>query len=86
MGLVSNYNGFDVKIRHTDLTEELVPGATIKIYDATNLAELIEVVADVDGWVAPGTVDVPAGTVLRFRLENHLGMCGYFEDITVEVP
>lgn len=86
MGFNSTYNGFDVKIRNADRTETPVPDAIVKIYDASSMAELGEALADGSGFVASGSVDVPVGTVLRFRIENHHGMSGYAEDVTVENP
>ncbi len=86
MAASSTYVGFDVKIRNADRTETPVPFATVKIYDGVSLAELDEVTADENGFVATGLVFVEVGTLVRFRVEGHLGMSGYAEQITVDTP
>jgi hypothetical protein len=78
----SNYEAFDVKIFNDEGTETLLAGVTLKVYDATNLADLPDVTADGSGQVAAGTLNVAAGTVVRFRLENSMGRAGYWEHVT----
>jgi hypothetical protein len=78
----SNYAGFDVKIRNADRSEVPVAGATVKIYDAVSLAELATVVADGAGFVAGDVLAVAVGTTVRFRVETHLGMSGFAEQVT----
>lgn len=78
----SNYEGFDVSIRDFAGVLIPVPSVTVKVYDATNVADLDDLESDTDGNVAAGTLDVEAGTTIRFRVENYLGLAGVLEQVT----
>lgn len=67
----SNYVAFDVYKRPTPLSNQwvLVPGATVKVRDITNSANLSDLMADGAGHVAGGTLAVAVGTLIRFRYE-----------------
>ena len=55
---------------------------TVKVFDASNLVDLDDVVSDSEGVVAGGSLDVDAGTVVRFRVENYLGLAMSIEQVT----
>ena len=78
----SNFEQFDVV--YYDSAGQAVPiaDAVVEVYDVTHAADLDPVTADGDGVVAPGTVDVADGTVIRFRVEGYLGAAGALEQIT----
>lgn len=78
----STYEGFDVTYRDPAGVLQPVPSVTIKVYDATHVASLSDLTADVAGHVAAGTLSVDAGTVVRFRVESYLGMAGVLEQVT----
>ena len=61
-----------------------VAGATVKVYDATNAVDLPDLETDSEGMVAPGNLDVAIGTTIRVRVENHLGLAGAGEFVTLE--
>lgn len=78
----SNFQAFDLSIDNGDGTTTALPDVTIKVYDATNVADLGDLVSDGDGNVAAGVLPVDAGTVVRFRVEDYLGLAGALEQVT----
>lgn len=78
----SNYTAFDVKIDNGDGTTTPVPDATVNVFNATDVDELDPLTADSDGHVAGGSLAVDVGTIVYFRIENHLGLAGVLEQTT----
>jgi hypothetical protein len=79
---MSNYHSFDLKFRGDAGEPVPLPNVTIKVFDATNLEDLPDLETDENGIVAGGTLDVPVGTVVRFRVEHHLGMARHVTQVT----
>lgn len=80
---MSAYAGFDVLIDDGSGVVTPVAGATVKVYDVTAAAALADLTTDGSGHVAAGTYPaVPAGRVLRFRIDNLLGRSGLAEQVT----
>jgi len=87
--MASNYTGFDVKIDNDDGTTTFVPLQVVHAYDVTNMAPLADVTSDAAGVVAPGSVPVAPGTLVRFYFvipiaagNPNVGVCGYTEVFT----
>lgn len=78
----SNYDTFDVLKRNSDGTITPLGGVTINIWDSANNASLGTTTSDANGVVAAGTVSVPVGTKIIFRLENYFGRAGDTDQIT----
>ncbi|HWQ34342.1 MAG TPA: hypothetical protein VNQ79_15950 [Blastocatellia bacterium] len=79
----SNYVAFDVLIENNG---QAVPaaGATVKVWNVTADADLgVTLTADSSGIVAAGTLNVPAGTLVRFRVEDFHGRAGFAEQTTI---
>lgn len=78
----SSYATFDVVKRGRDGATTKLAGVQLKIYDATGNASLGTVVTDAGGVVPAGTVNVAAGTLILFRIENYQGMAGSIPQVT----
>lgn len=79
---MSNYPGFEVKIDNDDGSQTMLPLQTLKVYDVTNDEALDDVNSDANGLVAAGTLDVDAGTRIRFSFSRPDGICGFAEIFT----
>jgi len=82
----SVYGTFNVLLFNSaDSSVKTVPGATVKLYDATNHVDLgVTLTADSFGNIAAGAVAVAAGTVVRFRVEDDgHGRAGWCAQTTV---
>jgi len=80
--VASNYAAFDVMFENDDGTTTPAALETVHVYDATALAALADLTADVNGHIPAGTVTGAAGTVLRFWVNHGDGRVGYAETIT----
>jgi hypothetical protein len=78
----SNYASFEVKIDNDDGTTTPVASETVTVYDVTNDEALDDLTSDVDGHIAAGTLDVAAGTSVRFSVALADGRTGYKEEVT----
>ena len=78
----SSYEGFDVYVENADGSRTPLASQTVKVYDVTNNANLSNLTTDGIGHIASGTLSVDAGTVVRFRVENYLGLSGAIEQTT----
>jgi hypothetical protein len=78
----SAYAAFDVKTQDLDGTEAPVPLETVKVYDVTHDVALDDLETDANGHIDAGTLDVAAGTVIRFSFLMLNGRCGYSELVT----
>jgi len=81
---VSHYKQFDMTFRGGTGAPVRLPGVTVKVFDASNLVNLPDLVTNEEGIVVAGTLEVPAGTVVRFRVENYLGMARHIAQVTTE--
>jgi len=72
---MANFAGFDVEIDRNDGSQPIpVPGAVVQVRDVTDAdaatgagaIALPNVIADVNGLVASGTLPVAAGRTIRF--------------------
>lgn len=79
----SNFNAFNLRIDNNDGTLSDVPNQTVKVYDVTNEVALDDLVSDVFGIVAGGSLDVDAGTLVRFSVTRADGLNGFAEQETV---
>lgn len=78
----SNYTAFDVLI---ETNGQVAPaaGATVKVWNVTGNADLgVTLTADSQGVVVAGTLNVSAGTLVRFRCESVQGRAGFAEQVT----
>ncbi len=82
--LTSHYKQFDMTYRGATGAFVPLPNITVKVFDASNHVDLPDLVTDENGIVAAGTLDVPAGTVVRFRVENYFGMARHITQVTTE--
>lgn len=78
----SSYEGFDVYVENADGSRTPLASQTVKVYDVTNNANLSNLTTDGVGHITGGTLSVDAGTVVRFRVENYLGLSGAIEQTT----
>lgn len=78
----SNYSEFHVYRESNYGVIESVAGASVKVFNADAGAELAVLTADADGLIAAGTLNVAAGTRVRFRIENLSGLAGSITQIT----
>lgn len=82
--MASSYNGFDVRVHRSDGTIIKCANATIKAWRTdTNVDLGITLTTDSSAWLAAATLNVPAGTLVIFRLENYQGRSAYREVITI---
>lgn len=79
---ISNYQQFDMTFRGVTGAPVSLPNIIVKVFDATNLVDLPDLETDENGVVMAGTLEVPPGTVVRFRVENYLGMARHITQIT----
>lgn len=86
----SNFVGFELRVDTGDGTVP-VPSATVKVYDITaadpetgaGAVELDEILSDLSGMVASGTVDVDAGSTVRFSYTRAAdGLCRCDSQVT----
>ena len=79
----SDYEGFDVYVQNADGSRTPLASQTVKVYDVTNNDDLSDLTTDSVGHIAGGTfASVAVGTVVRFRVENYLGLSGAIEQTT----
>jgi hypothetical protein len=87
----SNYTGFELKVDAGDGLDHFITGATVKVYDitatnpvtGTGTVALADVVSDVNGHVASGTVAVAAGSKVRFSYTRAAdGLCRCDSQVT----
>lgn len=78
----SNYVAFSVKREAPDGTETPLPLQTVEVYDATNEVALDDLASDAEGHVDAGSLDVAAGTTIRFNTDLGDGQKGYAEQVT----
>jgi hypothetical protein len=78
----SNFIAFDVTIDNDNGSTTPVPGVMIAVYDFTNDVALADIASDVNGHVAADTVEVDAGTSVRFSFQLDNGICGFSEQVT----
>ena len=79
---MSNYEEFYLMLRDETGNLITVAGADVIIYDVDSAADLDTVTTDADGLIAAGTVAAPAGSRIRFRVENYNGLAGSATQIT----
>jgi hypothetical protein len=81
--MASGYTSFEVLIDNDDGTTTPVLSQPITVYDVTNDVALDDLASDANGHVASGTLDVDAGTIVRFSAALADGRCGFKEEVTV---
>ena len=79
---MSNFQQFDLSYRGSAGVPTPLAGTTVKVFDATNLTDLDDLMSNDEGVVEGGTLPVDAGTVVRFRVENYLGLAMSLEQVT----
>jgi hypothetical protein len=79
---MTDYTGFEVKIDNDDGTTTMLPLQTVSVYDVTNDEALDDLTTNADGFIEAGTLDVDAGTLIRFSFNRADGICGYSEQTT----
>lgn len=80
---MSAYNAFTIRIDNNDGTFTPVPNQVVKVYDVTNGVALDDLESNAFGIVAGGTLDVDAGTVMRFSVTRVDGLNGFAEQEAV---
>ncbi|HWQ36948.1 MAG TPA: hypothetical protein VNQ79_29220 [Blastocatellia bacterium] len=81
--MASTYNGFDLLIDNGDGTITPVPNETVHFYNVTaDAAIAATVVSDANGHVPGGSLNVNAGTVVRYWFVTAKGICAYEETTT----
>jgi hypothetical protein len=80
---MSAFNSFTIRIDNNDGTLTNVPNQAVQVYDVTNEAALDDLESDEFGIVAGGTLDVDAGTLVRFSVTRADGLNGFAEQETV---
>ena len=78
----SDYLGFEVLVDNDDGTTTPLPSQTVHVYNVTDDEALDDITSDADGHVDAGTLDVDAGTTIRFHTALANGQCGYAEIVT----
>jgi hypothetical protein len=83
----SNYSAFDVLIDNGDGTQTVVPNAVVEARDFTDpeaVARIMpDLLADTSGQVSAGSLNVGAGSNIRFTWKDETsGRCGYAEATT----
>lgn len=79
----SDYTAFEALIDNDDGTTTPLLAQTITVYNVTDDEALDDIASDANGHVDAGTLDVDAGTTVRFSVELADGRCGYKEAVTV---
>lgn len=79
----SNFNSFNIRIDNNDGTFTDVPEQAVQVYDVTNEEALDDLESDANGIVAGGSLDVDAGTLIRFSVTRADGLNGFAEQETV---
>lgn len=80
---MSTFISFDILKDNNDGTVTPVANQTIKVYDVTNGVALDDLTSDAFGVVAGGSLDVDAGTLVRFSVTRADGLNGCAEQETV---
>lgn len=79
----SNYSGFDTLIDNGDGTVTPVANQTVNFYDVTaDAAIATTTTSDAQGHVAGGTLNINAGTVIRYWYVTSKGICAFEETTT----
>ena len=79
----STYSGFDLLIDNGDGTVTPVGNQVVNFYDVSNDAALVETaLSDASGHVASGSLNINAGTVVRYWFVTNKGVCAFEETTT----
>lgn len=71
----SNYPQIPVNFRLTEGDIQPVPAnVTVKVYNTVTQSDIATLQTDANGFIAAGQLNVDAGTLVRFRVENYQGM------------
>lgn len=86
--MASSHDGFEVKsVDRVTGAVTLYPGATVQVRDISDPDAVVRIMpdltADGDGHVASGSLDLDAGSTVRFSwLDDATGICGFAEGTT----
>lgn len=80
---MSEYPSFEALIDNDNGTFTPLALATVHVYDVSADEALDNTASDSQGTVPGASVDVPAGTLLRFSVRLANGLAGYAEAVTV---
>lgn len=79
----STYSGFDLLIDNGDGTTTPVAGQTVNFYNLTDDAPIADTAtSDADGHVDSGTLNINAGTLIRYWFITSKGICAFEETTT----
>lgn len=81
--MASSYTAFSVVVGNDSGTTTPVPNATVRVYHVDAAADLGVLTADAAGVVINGTLNIPPGSLVRFRVENDgFGRASFVEQTT----
>lgn len=78
----SNFTAFDVMTEDAAGVKTILPLTTVNVRDVVGEEDLDDLTTDADGHVPAGSVDVAAGSLVRFSVELGDGQKGYAEQVT----
>jgi hypothetical protein len=81
---MSDYEAFRLMYNDENGRLQAFPSVSVKVRTSADdyAADLTTLTTDANGEVAAGTLAVPAGTRVRFRVENYLGLAASLTQIT----
>lgn len=81
---MSSYQAFRLMYNDENGRLQAFPSVSVKVRtsDDNYAADLTTLTTDANGEVAGGTLSVPIGTRVRFRVENYLGLAASLTQIT----
>jgi hypothetical protein len=79
----SNYDAVRVIKSDGNGNVEQIAGATVVAQRADTNVDLQTFTTDENGEIAAGSFNIPAGTRVRFRVQNYQGLAGSISQITI---
>lgn len=82
--MAATFEQFEVRLQNADGTETPLDTVTLEVWSVTEAADVGSVTTDASGVVAPASINVSVGDVLRFRVENYDGRAWFIAKTALE--
>lgn len=79
----SNIQTFPVELDLGNGTTQRIASTNCKVWDVVGAADIATVATDASGIFPTTVTSLAVGSVVRIRIENYQGKCGYVEVVTV---
>jgi hypothetical protein len=79
----SDIQAFPVELDLGNGTTQRLPNQQCKVWNVAGAAELTTATTDAEGIFPTTNVNLPAGSLVRIRIESYQGRAGYVEALTV---